>query len=381
MRFRSIFSRPGFSRDITAPRERRPASSRRRKARPVSRGGGSGAKPDQDTPPQERHPAHFSLQLSAFSLSPQRERRPASRLFLSAVLLIGAFSLQAETGASLPKLRVLTTTLPVFSLCSTVAGDFAGVENLLPPGVEPHDYQISSREIRKIRDAKVILLSGLRLEDWLDRYLAGPEIQAKVVVVSHGFESGAIYGATPLAGSGDRGRALAPNPHFWLDPILAARAAANILAALHAADPARAAVFAANAAKLQRDLAELDASYSRELQPLREKPFVTSHDFFAYPARRYRLRLAGVLEADPEVEPSLRHVVDLGAMIRREKVGVIFVEPRFPSKLADQLCLDFGLVRRDLDPIEIGPLTAGAYLEGMRRNLVSLKEGLGGRKN
>ena len=296
---------------------------------------------------------------------------------LIAFLLLGqSFSLRAESA----KLTVLTTTLPIFSLTASVAGKYAEVENLVPPGIEPHDYQISSRELRKIRQAALILINGLRLEDWLDRYLKSKDTQAKVVTVSRGLDSEVIFGVTPLLGTTARPDSRFPNPHFWLDPVLARRALTNILAALQAADPPHAAVFAENAAQLSHQLDDLNSDYDREMGLLRDKPFVTSHDFFAYLARRYRLKLAGVVESDPEVEPSLRYVIELTALIRRERVAVIFVEPRFSSKIVDQLCHDLGIVSRELDPIETGPLTPGAYVEGMRRNLSTLKEALGGKR-
>jgi zinc transport system substrate-binding protein len=297
------------------------------------------------------------------------------------VLLLLALGVWIPRGAAAgpEELSVLTTTLPIFSLVAAIAGDFATVENLVPPGIEPHDFQITGREIRKIRQTKIIFINGLRLEDWLDRYLNPKDTQAKIVVVSSGFESTVIDRVTPLLGSSSRDDFRFPNPHFWLDPTLAACAVTNILKSLQAADPSHATDFFQNAAKLSRQLSELDAEYTRELRPLQDRAFVTSHDFFAYAARRYHLKLAGVVETDAEVEPSLHYIRKLSSMLRREKVGVIFVEPRSSTRLIDQLCQDLGIVRKELDPIEVGDLTPAAYFDGMRRNLDKLKEGLSGK--
>ncbi len=294
-----------------------------------------------------------------------------------AALLFGWLAL-APVEASPDKIKILTTTLPVFALASSIARDEAEVENLVPSGVEPHDYQITSRDLRKIHQAGLVLINGLHLEDWMNRYLADASTQKKVFPVSNGFENELIHGPTPLLGSVSRGNDLLPNPHFWLDPVLARRAAANILHILEKADPNHAAAYAANAARYDAELQALDADYSRELAPLRDKPFITSHDFFPYLARRYHLRLGGVVELIPEVNPSLHYIEELAAMIRREKVQTLFVEPLFSSKLANQLCRDLGVRRLELDPIETGPPTASAYVDAMRRNLNHLKEGLGG---
>jgi zinc/manganese transport system substrate-binding protein len=210
----------------------------------------------------------------------------------------------------------------------------------------------------------------------MNRYLDDPATQKKVFPVATGFDSDVIYGATPLLGAGGRKPAPLPNPHFWLDPILARRAADNILHRLQEADPAHSAAYATNAARLDAQLVALHADFERDLQPLRSRPFITSHDFFPYLARRYHLNLAGVVEIVPEIDPSLRYITQLAGMIRREKVRVLFVEPYFSSKLANQLCLDLGVRRLELDPVETGPATPSAYLDAMRQNLEHLKEGL-----
>jgi zinc transport system substrate-binding protein len=290
-----------------------------------------------------------------------------------------ALTWSASRAAGPAKLKVLATTLPVYSLAATVAGDTAEVRNLLPPGVEPHDYQLSSRQVRMLGEAQIVLISGLGLESWMEGFLQRDEVKRKVSAVSSGMEGEAIRGVTPLLGLVRTEELGTPNPHFWLDPTLAARGVTNILRAFAQADPENAATYATNAARLVGQLEELDADYRRGLGPVTNRPFVTTHDSFAYLARRYHLKLAGVLEIVPDVEPSLRYLDQLSAMIRREKAGVIFVEPRSPSKLAEQLCKDLGIASRELDSIETGPLTATAYLDAMRSNLRSLKEGLSGK--
>jgi ABC-type Zn uptake system ZnuABC Zn-binding protein ZnuA len=96
----------------------------------------------------------------------------------------------AETGrAEGRKLKVLTSFLPVYCFTVNVAGDLAEVENLLPPGADPHEFQFSPREMRKLNAADVIVINGLQLESWLDRVIKSTDHPQTVVEMAAGLKS------------------------------------------------------------------------------------------------------------------------------------------------------------------------------------------------
>jgi zinc/manganese transport system substrate-binding protein len=168
----------------------------------------------------------------------------------------------------------------------------------------------------------------------------------------------------------------APNPHIWLDPHLAAHAVTNILNALQKADPTNAAGYERNARQYLARLEKLDGELRAGLAPFKGKPVITLHDAFPYFARRYDLRIVGVVENVPEVEPSLRYVGELGKVIRSEKVKAIFSERQSSPKLAEQLAQDYHLAVAQLDTLETGEFKPDAYERGMRNNLRALEEAL-----
>jgi ABC-type Zn uptake system ZnuABC Zn-binding protein ZnuA len=57
-------------------------------------------------------------------------------------------------------------------------------------------------------------------------------------------------------------------------------------------------------------------------------------------------------------------------------VKVVFTEPQFNPRLAQQLARDLGLAVAQLDVLETGALNATAYEDGMRRNLKALTAAL-----
>lgn len=290
----------------------------------------------------------------------------------------------ASRGAGRPV--VLTTILPVYCFASNVAGEFATVENLLPSGVGPHDYQLTPSDVARIRRSDLVIANGLDLERALflmiDRMDSAGSIRVLEIAsgltendlvrgepVVHGGESGHGHGSHTHEGGAD--------PHIWLDPLLAIRAVGVILEAFQALDPAHADGYEANAKRYAARLMALHDRIVSGLSDVDHRSFITFHDAFAYFARRYDLEIAGVVEPVPDVSPPPRHLVDLRNLIREQGIPVIFTEPQFRPKLALRLAEGLAVSVGELDTLETGPIVPSGYEDGMLRNLAELRKYLG----
>ncbi len=297
---------------------------------------------------------------------------------------LGVASLySAGTG---PKPRILTTITPIFSWASAVAGTNAIVENLLPADVGPHAFQLRPSDLRRIRQADLIVANGLGLEDWLDKAIGSNRGRSKaprVLRVTEGWNLQLIHrlpileidpAAKPTDGHHHHDDDdSTPNPHVWLDPWFARHAVSNLVAAFRAIDPANADAYQARADAYQSRLASLDRDLRESIDRFPSKSIVTYHDAFPYFARRYGLDLVGVVEEVPSVEPSPRYLASLSKVIRARGVRVIFTEPQFDPRLVRQLSKDLGVAFAELDVLETGPLAPSFYEDGMRRNLGTLR--------
>ena len=286
-------------------------------------------------------------------------------MLAACVLLAGRFVLSApQNDAPSSQFRIVTTILPLYSFASGVAGDVARVDNLLPENASGHDYQLSAQDARKLNNADLVVTTGLGLEDaLLGRRLKAPAVKAAA-------------GIDPIRGHvhDDHRHGDDANPHFWLDPVLAAHAVTNILRALQKADPENADGYARNAATYVARLHKLDQEVAAMLAPYRGRTLVSYHDAFPYFARRYGLQVAGVVQEVADVDPTARHLSELRALIRERKIGVIFMEVGSEARRVKQLAADLGVKIAMLDPLESGPLSPTAYEEGMRRNAESIRK-------
>jgi zinc transport system substrate-binding protein len=264
-----------------------------------------------------------------------------------------------------PRLKVLTTFLPVYTFAANVAGDIAEVESLSTINASPHDFQFSPPDIQKVNAADLIIVNGLglELEAKLEPVLKTAGKLKNKVEMSAGLEPFLISSGSV-------------NPHVWLDPVLASHCVTNILRALQSADPAHAPDYASNAAKYVQRLQAVHREIETRLAPVKGAPIVTHHDAFAYFARRYQLRIVGVIEEVPEVTPGAKYLANLQRRIQSEHVRVIFAEANHSSKLARQLAADLRLRMAVLDTLENGKPSAAAYEQGMRENLKTMKREL-----
>ena len=279
----------------------------------------------------------------------------------------------AALSAAEPRLRIVTSFFPLYCWTASVAGEHAVVESLLPPRAEPHDYAFTPSDARKLGEADLIVVNGLGLETWLSKSLrSAPASQARLLNVSAGIDSELIAGEQDHSHA-EHEEAAHANPHIWLDPQLAARGVSNILFALQRLDPKQSVAYSNNALTYLERLRKLDDDIRQTLSGATNRAIVTWHDAFPYFARRYGLKIAGVVEEVPDVNPTPKYLSRLGRTIRERGMRVIFVPPGGQTRLARRIATDLDVELAELDTLESGPLTPSAYEERMRHNAAVLQ--------
>jgi zinc/manganese transport system substrate-binding protein len=288
------------------------------------------------------------------------------------LLLASPFSTKAAEPAP-KKLHVVTTIFPIYCFASGVIGSEGDVQNLLPPNIEPHDYQLSPSDLRKIKQADVVIMNGLGLDNWVMKALEPNKNRRVISLGSLLNKTNLIDLAADLDLEGEHKHGhehqhAAFNPHIWLDPQLAIDCVNIISNAVAGQNPA----CKKNAEAYVARLKQLDSDLATQLAPVRNRAFITQHDAFPYFVRRYELKQVGVIEVTPDVSPSPRYLSDLLKVIREKNVPVIFTDPRASQRLAKQIAKDAKIHTADLDTLESGKLDPQGYEQGMRRNAATL---------
>lgn len=267
--------------------------------------------------------------------------------------------------------QVVATFYPLFEAAQRVGGDRVQVRNLTPAGSEPHDLELSSRQVERIEAADVLIFFGRGFQPAIEKAAS----RAKGVKVDLLGEVGSLLPA-PVGDS-----ELDVDPHVWLDPNLFKAMVDRLAEALSEADPQNRDVYEANAAAYRRQLDDLDAAFRQGLAQCDRRVMVTSHDAFGYLARAYDLTQDAIAGLEPESEPTPNRLAELATKVRAEGTNTIFYETLVSPKVARALAREAGVSTSVLDPLEglsKDDAKAGkTYVSVMRDNLAALRQALG----
>ncbi|TCC51019.1 zinc ABC transporter substrate-binding protein [Kribbella capetownensis] len=304
---------------------------------------------------------------------------------LAAVTLAGCGGSSAS-GSAGGKLDVVTSFYPLEFIARTVGGDAVHVTTLTAPGVEPHDLELTPKQVGTIATAKLVVYEK-NLQPAVDEAVEQNAEDAgfDVVPAAHLEATGADFeehdetqgaatpgGTTHPAAYTDE----ALDPHFWLDPVRYADVVKAVTDKLVATDSANAAGYQERSKALLADIGELDTDYKTGLADCRLKTFVTSHEAFAYLAKRYGLTMVGIAGFTPDAEPTPARIKEVQDIVKAQKVTTIFYEELVSPKVAETIARDVGVQTAVLSPIE-GLSDANSqetYLTLMRENLQELRK-------
>ncbi|WP_405892010.1 metal ABC transporter substrate-binding protein [Streptomyces sp. NBC_01527] len=277
------------------------------------------------------------------------------------------------------KLDVVASFYPMQFLAEEIGGTHVSVTTLTKPGVEPHDLELSPRQIGGLGDADYILyLKGIQpaVDDAIAQSGVRNSVDAAKLTTleDHGTETGGDE-----HGHAHEGEGAGADPHIWLDPVKYAEVAKGVGKSLEKADPNHAADYRTNTDALVKKLDALNASYKAGLRTTTTKTFITTHSAFGYLAERYGLVQEGIAGIDPEAEPSPARIKDIHSIAEKSNATTVFFETLASDKTANTVAADTGLKTDVLDPLE--GITAKSkgdnYIEVMQSNLAALQKALG----
>lgn len=295
---------------------------------------------------------------------------------LAGVAVIGA-ACGAGEGSDGGQARVVVTTSILGDVVEQLVGDAAAVEVLMPPGAAPHDFAPSARQVAALREADMVVVSGLGFEvGLLDAIEAAEADGVAVVTAADAIEP------LPLTGAGEDG---GPDPHWFTDPVRTAAAVSFVADALAAGvDGLATPAYRDRVDAYLEKLAALDAEVAATLAavPAERRVLVTNHEVFGYFADRYGFEVLGAVipSGSTLAEPSAAELRALADDIAAAGVPAIFADTSSPRRLADALAAegtDVAVV--ELYSESLGPpgSDGATYLELVRTNAERIAAALG----
>ncbi len=267
-----------------------------------------------------------------------------------------------------------------------VAGSRLEVRSLVPSGVDPHGYEPTPQDIAAVARARLIVVNGAGLESFISKLISNaggdrPLVEASAGLASRSAREGEVLEGGVIAA----GPSSEPDPHFWLDPVMAVRYVQNIRDALSRVDPAGDKTYGTNADAYIRQLRELDAWILGQVAaiPPEKRSLVTNHESLGYFADRYGFRIVGTVipSVSSEASPTARQLARLVDGLKKSGARAVFLEVGGSPQLARQVAKEAGIpVVTELYTHSLtdasGP--APSYLDMMRYDVKTIVDALTG---
>lgn len=288
---------------------------------------------------------------------------------LTILLTLMLFLSLSGCGMSQEPAQVAATTLPVYEFTSRLCqGTPITVIRLVTEQVSClHDYSLNVRQVKAAEAAKVIVISGAGLEEFLDDIL----LNADTIDASQGIELLCPGEAHDHAHEHEEHHHEV-DPHIWLSPANAKVMAQNIYAGLSREYPDYSQAFQTNLETLLSDLDALQTYGEETLANIKCRELITFHDGFSYFAEAFDLTILEAVEEESGSEASAQELIHLIEEVEHHGLPAIFTEKSGSTSAAEVIARETGCAVFPLDMAMAGD----SYFEAMYHNIDTIKEAM-----
>ena len=281
-------------------------------------------------------------------------------LIVMTLLLISAACAPTASAAG-GKIGVMVTVLPQVEFVSAVGGDKVDVTAMVPPGANPHTYEVTPAQMASLSKAKIYFKVGSPIEfelTWLDKLIAqNPDML--MVDCSKGIDL--IQSTDPDEPGID--------PHIWTSVRNVRVMVKNICDGLTRLDPANANYYEGNRDSYLQKLDALDADIKASLEGIASRTFIVYHPAWGYFAHDYGLTQLGIEQEGKE--PKAAYMARLIKEAKQKNIKVIFVSPQYDTRSADAIATEIGG-----SVVSIDAEGAKDYIDNLRKVAAAFGEAL-----
>lgn len=234
------------------------------------------------------------------------------------------------------RIPVFVTIVPQAGVVQEIGGDRVMVQVLVEPGADPHTYEPKPRQMAQLSQAALYFAIGIEMEKAKLDKITRMNPKLTVIHTDQGILKPPLEGHlhTPPDLPAPAGHA-AGDPHIWLSPPLVMLQARNILMALQAMDPDHRADYEARYQAFMLSMVDLDSQLRSLLDKQQGASFMVFHPSWGAFAHAYGLRQIA-MEVDGK-SPKPAQLVALIQEARRQNIRMIFVQPQFSAKSAQEI--------------------------------------------
>lgn len=280
-------------------------------------------------------------------------------LMLSSLFLILCGCTRTEI-IPIGKPKIYTSFYALYDFTNKIGGDKINLKNIMPPAVDPHDWEISTQDIVDLENADALIYNGSGLENWIDKVKNTLQNQIEYVDLTKDMQ-------------------IKNDPHVWLNPLLAKKQFKKIYKSLSKIDVENKNYYKENYLAVSKQIDELDKKIRNAVKNFKSKDIIVAHQAYKYFCDEYGLNQIALEGIEEESEPTVERMKEVTDFIKNNDVKYIFYEGS-PSKAIETIAQDTGVNLLELNPFEYltnQQISNGDdYFSIMEKNLENLKVAL-----
>ncbi len=274
-----------------------------------------------------------------------------------------------------------------------------------------HDYQLTTKDMREIADADIVILNGGEMEEFMEGVIDNyPEL--KIIDASEGIEflkgiahdhdheeaegnheedhaaTGSHHEGDDVATESEHEESNAAtaqeevdshhhhsdiNGHVWMNMDLYQKQIMSVTSKLSEYDKANADAYKKNAQSYSDKVNALKEEFQDVYQLAAGKEIVIFHDAFAYLAQQLNMEVVGVVDTDSESALSAGELAEVVEEIKLHSIKYLFTEEQYSTVVANRVAKETDATVYVMDSLVTGEADKGAYLNGMHNNLEMLR--------
>ena len=277
-------------------------------------------------------------------------------------ILLGCGNSKSEDRSTKDKIQVEVSINPLKEFAEKIGGDKVSVSCFVPDNVEPHDYELKTRDFESLVDKDLFVYNGLGMEEWLEdvkKQMSSSNI--KYVNASENVDIREEDGKQ--------------DPHVWLSIKESIKQCEEIKKSLQEIDPSNNDYYEQNYNNYKKELDDLYETYSKKFNDLTNKSFVTSHEAFGYLCREFGLKQQYLNDMFGEGEPTPKKYQELADYCKKNNINTIFSEGSESSKEAETLAKEINGQVKSINTLET-KVEGKEYIQVMKENYDTIYDAL-----
>jgi len=275
------------------------------------------------------------------------------------------------------RLIVAASFYPIAEIVQRVGGDDVQLLALTPPGVEPHDSELSAKQLEELSNADIVFFIGGGFQPDLEKAIASlPDTAIAIDLL----KSVDLISAEDDTEGHDHGHS-DTDPHVWLDPANMVKMSAIVSQEIAKAKASLTSALTNRQTEYANELNEVGSLIDTTFATCERKELVSAHDAFTYFTKRANLNAVPISGVDPENEPSAKELEATAKTARDKDVTTVFFEEVFPKAFADTVAKAIGASIDSINAVETisqSDLDSGAtYSSIMKSNITKISIALG----